>query len=153
MPNDDFDEMRENRPAPSLATGIAVPTGKIEQAKLSGYEGKLLIIQPLAEEVWETSQSPETAVTVCQIIAVTGYGLDGDNNIVNLEIEDLGEEVPIFWGYVRTQLKDQASPETPWVVGKLRKGRRAFMIDPPMAEDLRAAAVALEEWVNSQEAF
>jgi hypothetical protein len=103
---------------------------------------------PLQFEEWKTSQGDST-VLVSHILRFS-YTLNVMNS-PEIEWEDLGE-TPVFWEYVQKQLTEQASQEFPWVVGTLGKGGRAYRIEPPLAEDLTAAAAVLAEF-NARDSF
>lgn len=141
------------RPLPSLGGGIA-EAELFQGPKLQAYMDNLLVIQFLQMEVWDTviDGMPEQSETaVCYILVVESYELDAQNNIINLKWEDLGE-TPIFWSFLKKQILDQSSAETPWVLGTLSKGSRAYRLNPPRPEDARAAAKTVEEWRLIQEA-
>jgi len=131
----------ETRPDVASSNGIAA--AEITQGpKLSEYVGRTMLFQPLQHEEWKTTQG-DADVLVAYALTFT-YTLDSMNAPI-VEWEDLGE-VPVFWSFVQKQLDEQASADTPWVLGTLSKGTRAYRIDPPTPEDLNAAAKVLEEW-------
>lgn len=77
---------------------------------------QLLVIEPLRTETIATSIGDSEA-TIARVIEV---GPDG-------QVTDHGE-TPIFWSVVRGQLT-KATPETPWVAGRLVKAGNAFRLD------------------------
>jgi hypothetical protein len=137
----------ENRPLPPATGGIAA-ADEYEATKLDTSLNNLLLICPLQHEEWDTTMG--VADVLVSYILEVSYSLNTEDNSVEVDYNDLGE-TPVFWQRVKRQLDAQASPESPWVVGKLVKPGRAYQLQAPTAEDLRAANVALEMFRSETE--
>jgi hypothetical protein len=112
--------------------------------KISEYIGQLLLIAPLRDELIQVTMNgkeQESEATFSQVIKVNDDGT----------FVDLGES-PVFWSYVRRQLKEQTSPEFPFVAGRIEKGARAFRIVPPSPDEMVACETALGLWRAAVEA-
>lgn len=81
-------------------------------------ENVLLAIRP-GNIVKEDGQFGIRNVTLSEV-----WTLDGD------EVSMYGDEVPVRWQVVQRQLT-RATPEAPWIVGKLVKSGRAYLLQPP----------------------
>ena len=130
----------ENRPLVPTTGGIAA--AESVDVRLDNFLNHLLLICPLQHEDWETSMG-NADVIVSHILDVR-YTMDADNK-VTAEYDDLGE-MPVFWAGVKRQLDAQATKENPWVLGKLTQPGRAYKLEPPLPEDLRAAELVLAQF-------
>lgn len=110
----------------------------------------LLALCKLSEETWDTTingKLTKSEVLMVHCVEVL-YELGSRNEMKNVSFVDYGE-LPIFWGFVRSQILSQSTDEFPWVIGRISKGNQAYRIMPPTPEDLKAAASAMEMWVKS----
>jgi len=106
---------------------------------LSSLGGEIVILRPLYDDEVPTvinGQDTMSEATICQ-----GIWAKSDGTFV-----DLGDKTPVFWTFVQTQLREQATPEIPWVVGKLVRGSRAWRLDAPTPEEMERAQLAFGLW-------
>lgn len=109
-----------------------------DRERTDALVGKLLLLAPMRSEQWEVTidgKSQDADVLITYALEVTGDG----------EWIDHGP-VPVFWTYVQRQLQEQSTDETPWIVGRLEKGRRAYRIRPGTPEETEAALRTLKRW-------
>jgi hypothetical protein len=92
--------------------------------------GRLVAYRPVEVRSFETKVGISEA-TVCQVVEVRPDG----------SFVDLGER-PIFWIVVRRQLAT-ATPETPWVVGRLNQAGQAYRLDGIGDDDVPAVQAAI----------
>ena len=105
----------------------AVPSSLGEQLM-----DRLIAIRPLRVEV-VTTRHGEGEATIGELI----------------EISDTGEavehgELPIFWQVVRSQLQ-AATPEFPWVAGRLVRVGKAYRLDALSPAEATAVERALDD--------
>ncbi len=94
--------------------------------------GRLLLLKPGEVRQFETRHGLSDA-TMSEIVEVEPNGSP----------IRLGERA-IFWQYVRRQLA-HATPELPWIGGRLVQNGQAYRLDPPDEHDGWALRTAMEE--------
>lgn len=92
--------------------------------------GRLAAYRPVETREFETKCGP-TVATIAQVVLI------GENG----EAEDLGER-PLFWVVVRRQLAT-ATPEIPWVLGRLEQSGQAYRLQAISENDEAAVRTAL----------
>ena len=92
-----------------------------EFPKLTDYVGSILVLGPTAEETVVTKSFGDS-----EAVRAVGWAWNGKT------LEDLGT-VLVFWGRVRAQLRP-AIESGDYVVGRLRKDGRAYILDPEIPE-------------------
>lgn len=103
---------------------------------------KLLALRPMGTVLVEGSVGRPREATSCYVLEVA-EGPDEDRGYV-----DHGA-LPIPWEKVREELAT-ASPETPWIVGRLVRRKVAYFLNPPTPEQAGLARAALIEWRNDR---
>jgi hypothetical protein len=96
--------------------------------------GRLVAFRPTRTEVIETKIGPAEAV-LALVLEVTdkGYVSHGEH--------------PVFWTLVRRQLS-AATPEAPWVVGRLTRSGQAYRLDPPTEQEAQSVSKALTDFTG-----
>jgi hypothetical protein len=94
--------------------------------------GRIVAFRPLRQERVETKIGPSDA-TYAQVVVIDDDGTPVEHG-----------ETPIFWTVVRRQLA-KATPEAPWVVGRLVLDGQAYRLDPVNEPDLSLVDVALAD--------
>jgi len=89
--------------------------------------GRLAAYRPVETREFETKCGP-TVATIAQVVLIG-------------EAEDLGER-PLFWVVVRRQLAT-ATPEIPWVLGRLEQSGQAYRLQAISENDEAAVRTAL----------
>lgn len=116
------------------ATPISGSSAETFPVYLEKNPDALFAFCPLEVEVIETTMGDNEA-TIVQILEVLPDG----------GFVDVGEH-PIFWSYVRSQLYSQCDEEYRWLVGRPKKGRRAYRIEPPTPVEIEMADVSTAIW-------
>jgi hypothetical protein len=93
--------------------------------------GRVVAIRPLRRETVDTKLGQAEAI-YSQVVEISDDGTPVDHG-----------EAPIFWTVVRRQLA-KATPESPWVVGRLVLDGQAYRLDPVDGDALAAAGRALD---------
>ncbi|MDX6308744.1 MAG: hypothetical protein QOI06_1790 [Nocardioidaceae bacterium] len=113
-----------------LVASVPPPTGLTDELL-----GQLVAFRPIEVKTLETARGMVEA-TICQVVSIDE----------NEEVHDRGE-LPVYWEYVREQLR-QVTPEIPWVSGVLTKPARAYRLrelDEDQTERIVAAVHELSE--------
>ncbi len=92
--------------------------------------GRLAAYRPVKIRECETKLGT-TVATITQVVLI------GENG----EAEDLGERL-LFWVVVRRQLAT-ASPDVPWVIGRLEQSGQAYRLQSMTSDDETAVRTAL----------
>ncbi len=95
--------------------------------------GGLVALRPIRTDTLETTLGMSEA-TVTEVLEVHEDG----------SFVAHGKQ-PIFWSFVRRQL-EAATPEVPWVAGRLERPGNAYRIEPLTDDDTRAVKKALGEY-------
>lgn len=92
--------------------------------------GKLAAYRPVGTREFETKVGTSVA-TIAQVVLIGPEG----------QAEDLGER-PVFWVVVRRQLAT-ATPEVPWVIGRLEQSGQAYRLQAMAESDATAVRKAI----------
>lgn len=100
---------------------------------------RLLALQPLGEEVIDTTRGPAEAM-FAHVLEIVPEGDDGTADAID------HLEHPIFWQHVRAALRDRTSDETPWVVCRVVKLNRAYILRGVTPEENERAQRQIKGW-------
>jgi hypothetical protein len=110
---------------PSKSTPPRFASVKTPPSLAEELLGRLVLFKPGETRLVDTELGESTA-TFARVVSIDTAGA----------VHDHGER-PIFWTVVRDQLRDAATPERPWIAGRLIKTRRAYRLAPLTAEDAK----------------
>lgn len=122
---------------PDLTGGFVVPKGRLSADEL---EARLLCIRPLRELTVETDYGPKKGLE-CYVVEV-----DTDEG----EWHDHGR-MPMIWLHVLTELR-KATPQAPWVLGRIVKRRSAVFLNPPTPKESAACRRQLAAFLEHRKA-
>lgn len=99
-------------------------------------EGRLLAIYPGEEVQKEGEDGKMRTVRLCMV-----WDISSDTP------EFIDHKAPFGWQVVRAQLA-KSTPENPWIVGRLRKQNRAYLLDSPKVNEVGTISKSLTEIVG-----
>ena len=107
-----------------------------QQASMNDFEDRLILVRPVEEiDVRGRDDPMKTfAATRVHVIEIT----DAQGGYV-----DHGDGIPCFWSFVRRQLREESTVDAPWVLGRPRRGNRAFILRSATPADRDAARRAV----------
>lgn len=99
-------------------------------------DNPLLALSPLRVEEVETTingKLGKTEATWSQVLEILPEGGYVDHG-----------EHPVFWSFIRLQMDEQCDEEYRWLVGRIKKGNRAYRLQPPTPEEIEMAEVSAD---------
>jgi hypothetical protein len=89
-------------------------------------EGRLLAVRPGEKGTRQGEDGKDIPVTYCMV-----WDISNDEPVM------MDHKAPFGWTVVRQQL-DKATPENPWIIGRLKKQGRAFVMESPKVTEVSA---------------
>jgi len=107
-------------------------TAAVNETLAEKLEGRLLAVRPGEKGTRQGEDGKDIPVTFCMVWDIT-----------NEEPAFLDHRAPFGWTVVRQQL-DRATPENPWIIGRLKKAGRAFVMESPKVNEVPQITARLQ---------